>query len=92
MQKSELTQFIKAEAKSLGFLVCGIAKADSVNEPTSAYLAQWVGEGRNGTMGYLQRNSDKRTDPRLLVPGCRSIEHGSTAICKTNANKYERRN
>lgn len=73
MQKSELTQFIKAEAKSLGFLVCGIAKADSVNEPTSAYLAQWVGEGRNGTMGYLQRNSDKRTDPRLLVPGCRSI-------------------
>ncbi|MBP3613207.1 MAG: DUF1730 domain-containing protein [Bacteroidaceae bacterium] len=24
-------------------------------------------------MGYLQRNGDKRTDPRLLVPGCCSI-------------------
>lgn len=73
MQKSELTQLIKAEAKSLGFAVCGIAKADAVDTETTMQLTRWINEGCHGTMGYLERNSDKRTDPRELVPGCRSI-------------------
>ena len=73
MQKSELTQFIKAEALRLGFTVCGIAQATNVDTQTASTVEQWVNEGRNGTMSYLERNSEKRTDPRLLVPGCRSI-------------------
>lgn len=81
MQKSELTQLIKAEAKSLGFAVCGIAKADAVGADTAAYLARWIGEGRHGTMGYLQRNGDKRTDPRQLVPGCRSVVCVALSYC-----------
>ncbi len=81
MQKSEFTQLIKAEAKSLGFAVCGIAKADAVDADTAAYLARWIGEGRHGTMGYLQRNGDKRTDPRLLVPGCRSVVCVALSYC-----------
>ena len=85
MQKSELTQLIKAEAKSLGFAVCGIAKADAVDADTAAYLARWIGEGQHGTMGYLQRNGDKRTDPRLLVPGCRSV------VCVPSATAPVRR-
>ena len=36
MDKKELTQFIKAEAKSLGFMVCGIAKACDVPPEESA--------------------------------------------------------
>lgn len=81
MQRDKLTQLIKAEAKSLGFAVCGIAKADAVDAETATYLAQWVGEGRHGTMGYLERNCDKRTDPRLLVPGCRSIICVALSYC-----------
>ena len=73
MDKKELTQFIKAEALRLGFTVCGIAQAAPVDARTAEYLEKWVGEGRHGTMGYLERNSDKRTDPTLLFPGCRSI-------------------
>ena len=81
MQKSELTQLIKAEAFGLGFAVCGIAKADAVDADTAAYLARWIGEGRHGTMGYLQRNGDKRTDPRQLVPGCRSVVCVALSYC-----------
>lgn len=81
MQRNELTQLIKTEAFGLGFAVCGIAKADAVDAETATYLAQWVGEGRHGTMSYLQRNSDKRTDPRLLVPGCRSIVCVALSYC-----------
>ncbi len=73
MTKSELTQYIKAEALRLGFDVCGIAKAQSVESPTAVFCDRWVKEGHNGTMGYLERNCDKRYDPTLLVEGCRSI-------------------
>ena len=73
MDKKELTQFIKAEALRLGFTVCGIAQAAPVDARTAEYLEKWVNEGRHGTMGYLERNCDKRSDPTLLFPGCRSI-------------------
>ena len=73
MTKSELTQYIKAEALRLGFDVCGIAKAQAVESPTAVFCDRWVKEGYNGTMGYLERNCDKRYDPTLLVEGCRSI-------------------
>lgn len=73
MTKEQLTQFIKAEARSLGFAVCGIAKADAVAPETARRLEQWIKEGNGGTMSYLERNTDKRLDVRELVPGCRSV-------------------
>ena len=73
MTKSELTQYIKAEALRLGFDVCGIAKAEAVESSTAGFCDLWVKDGYNGTMGYLERNCDKRYDPTLLVEGCRSI-------------------
>lgn len=73
MTKSELTQYIKAEALRLGFDVCGIAKAETVESSTAGFCDRWVKDGYNGTMGYLERNCDKRYDPTLLVEGCRSI-------------------
>ena len=73
MSPQELTQYVKAEAKSLGFDVCGIARAERVPQEISDALAHWVSEGKNGEMHYMERNYDKRIDPRELVPGCRSI-------------------
>ena len=73
MDRHRLTQQIKAEAKSLGFDVCGIAKAEAVESSTAGFCDRWVKDGYNGTMDYLERNCDKRYDPTLLVEGCRSI-------------------
>lgn len=73
MTKSELTQYIKAEALRLGFDVCGIAKAGPIkNEAAEAYK-KWITAGHHGTMHYLERNTEKRIDPTLLVEGCKSI-------------------
>lgn len=64
--------FIKQTALSLGFDACGIAKADELSED-AVFLQSWLDEGKHGTMEYLARNFEKRTDPRKLVPGCKSV-------------------
>ena len=64
--------FIKDSALSLGFSACGISKADALTED-AGFLKQWLAEGKNGEMQYLNRNFEKRTDPRQLVPGCKSV-------------------
>jgi len=63
---------IKELALSLGFDACGIARADALTEDAE-YLKQWLDEGKQGDMHYLERNFDKRTDPRMIVPGCESV-------------------
>ena len=73
MEKRELTQYIKSEASRLGFDICGIAKAQAVDDAVRAEYDRWINGTRHGTMQYLERNCDKRFDPTLLVEGCRSI-------------------
>lgn len=72
MNKSELTALIKEEAYRLGFAHCGISKADYLEED-APHLEQWLKKGMHGTMGYMERNFDKRLDPRKLVDGAQSV-------------------
>lgn len=72
MNPYELSQHILHQAAQLGFDACGIAKADFLKEE-SAYVEQWLAEGRQGTMDYLTRNKEKRYDPRILVEGTKTI-------------------
>jgi len=66
------SKLIKAEAIRLGFSQCGISKADFLEEEAPR-LEQWLKQGLHGTMGYMEKNFDKRLDPRRLVDGARSI-------------------
>ena len=68
----ELSKWIIAEAESLGFDACGIARATLLEEE-SAHVEQWLESDCEGEMGYLTRNKEKRYDPRLLVEGTKSI-------------------
>jgi len=68
----EYTQKIKSTAQDLGFLSCGISKAEFLEEEAPR-LEQWLKEGRHGQMAYMENHFDKRLDPRLLVPGARSV-------------------
>ena len=70
--KSEYTSKIKSAAKALGFLSCGISKADFL-EDEAPRLEQWLNQGHHGSMSYMERHFDKRLDPRLLVPGAKSV-------------------
>lgn len=70
--KSEYTAKIKSAADALGFLSCGISQADFL-EDEAPRLEQWLNQGHHGSMSYMERHFDKRLDPRLLVPGAKSV-------------------
>lgn len=66
------TAFIRKTAASLGFDHCGIAKAMPLEEDARR-LEDWLQKGYHGSMGYMEKYFDLRTDPAKLVPGARSV-------------------
>lgn len=68
----ETTQHVKSIASALGFSFCGISKAEFLEEEAPR-LEEWLNRGYAGKMSYLEKNFDKRLDPRLLVPGAKSV-------------------
>lgn len=66
------SDLIKAEAKRLGFLFCGIAKAGFL-EDEAPRLENWLKQNMHGQMQYMENHFDKRLDPRLLVDGAKSV-------------------
>lgn len=64
---------IKAEAESLGFFACGIAKAEPVEEGAATMFDRWIELGCHAEMAYMAANRDKRLDPGLLMEGVKSI-------------------
>ncbi|MBS3739519.1 MAG: tRNA epoxyqueuosine(34) reductase QueG [Psychroflexus sp.] len=66
------TQLIKTEAKRLGFLSCGISKAEFL-EDEAPRLEKWLKENRHGEMRYMENHFDKRLDPTKLVEGSKSV-------------------
>ena len=66
------TEFIKKEAKKLGFSGCGISKARFLSEEAKNF-EKWLSNGYQGSMSYLEKNIDKRLNPTILVPGSKSV-------------------
>ncbi|MFD1631986.1 tRNA epoxyqueuosine(34) reductase QueG [Pseudopedobacter beijingensis] len=63
---------IKDEAQKLGFLFCGISKAEFL-EDEAPRLEKWLNNNYNGEMAYMNNHFDKRLDPRLLVDDAKSV-------------------
>jgi epoxyqueuosine reductase len=66
------TQQIKTWAHNLGFMFCGIAKAEFL-EQEAPRLEAWLKNGYHGQMQYMENHFDKRLDPRLLVDDAKSV-------------------
>lgn len=66
------SDLIKREAKNLGFMQCGIAKAGYL-ESEASRLEKWLANNNHGQMAYMENYFDKRLDPRLLVDGAKSV-------------------
>jgi len=69
---SKHTNLIKTEAKRLGFLSCGISKAEFL-EPEAPRLEKWLNSNMHGEMQYMENHFDKRLDPTKLVEGSKSV-------------------
>jgi len=72
VNKTQHSQFIKAEAKRLGFLSCGISKAGFLEEEAPR-LEKWLKNNAHGEMHYMENHFDKRLDPTKLVEGSKSV-------------------
>jgi len=68
-----LEQNIKEEARRLGFLLAGVTTPDP--PPHMSAFEDWLLQGRHASMDYLadDRSRARRADPRLILPGCKSI-------------------
>lgn len=63
---------IKQKAYELGLTKIGIVPAQRL-EKEGSLLDEWLSRGYHGKMGYLARNAEKSTDPKLLLPTVESI-------------------
>ena len=64
---------VKAQARSLGFSACGLARPHDVPADWREPYQEWLSAGKHGEMTYLERHCDLRFHPHLLVPGVQTI-------------------
>jgi epoxyqueuosine reductase len=72
MNPSEKNQFIKLLAASEGFDFCGIAAARPLDDDARK-LENWLQQGKQGGMGYMEKHFDLRVNPYKLLPGAKSV-------------------
>lgn len=70
--KRHYSTLIKDEAKRLGFLSCGISKAQFLEEEAPR-LEKWLNNNMQGEMHYMENHFDKRLDPTKLIEGSKSV-------------------
>ena len=71
MSPVEIKTALVAKAKSLGFDDCRIAPARPAAH--RELFEQWIAEGKHGDMAWMARNLERRSDPRIVLPGARSV-------------------
>jgi epoxyqueuosine reductase len=72
LNKTELTRLIKEKASELGFQKIGIVAAEPLSREGD-HLNEWLRRGFHGEMRWMEREPEKRADPRLLLPAARSV-------------------
>ncbi len=66
------TERIKEKALDLGFTKVGVAKAEPL-AAEAGHLQEWLSRGYHASMAWMSRGVDKRTDPRIVLPGAKSV-------------------
>lgn len=69
---AEPKDLIRAQALALGFDQVGFASA-ATDPDLARHLAQWLKDGRQGTMGWMAERVDQRASPGALWDGVRSV-------------------
>lgn len=71
MNRAERTRLVKEMAREAGFHHVGAARAGGVE--TADHFRAWIEAGHHGCMAYLENHLEARVDPRVLLPGARSV-------------------
>ena len=68
----EFKQKLAGEARALGFDCIGVTGPDAITK-AGRYFREFLDAGAHGDMDWLAANPQRRTDPRVLWPGVRSV-------------------
>ena len=72
MVNAELQQNVRKEAARLGFVACGFTSA--APDPARAdRLEEFLGEGRHGSMDWMEARKGQRASPQGLWPDAKSV-------------------
>ena len=71
-QGKSLEAAICEKAAELGFVACGVARADAA-PLASERLREWLAEGRHGDMIWMEERAHHRESPQGLWPEVRSV-------------------
>jgi epoxyqueuosine reductase len=63
---------LRRRLRALGFDEVRFARLDG-STPGADALRGWLAAGRHADMAWMERTTDKRIDPQLVLPGARSI-------------------
>lgn len=63
---------IKEKALEFGFARCGIVPVTRLDS-AAAHLQDWLDAGFQGEMKWMERDPEKRADPRAIFPDARSV-------------------
>jgi epoxyqueuosine reductase len=69
---AELKQKLADEARALGLDCIGVTGPDAIAK-AGRYFREFLEAGAHGDMDWLAANPQRRTDPRVLWPGVRSV-------------------
>ena len=67
-----LSEKIKKRAFELGFYACGMSKAEALAEEKDVFY-DYLSQKRNAGLHYLEKDPEKRMDPRLVMEGTQSV-------------------
>jgi epoxyqueuosine reductase len=72
MNVTEKSQFVKSLASGAGFDFCGIAAVRHLDDDARK-LENWLLQGKQGEMHYMEKHFDLRVNPYKLMPGAKSV-------------------
>jgi epoxyqueuosine reductase len=72
LSPARLTAEVKRRARELGFQKVGVVRAEALTEER-ARLEEWLRRGRHASMLWMERGVERRTDPRELLHGARTV-------------------
>lgn len=66
-----LEEDIRAQARRLGFSLCGFARVET--PPHAEFVQRWLAAGNAASMSYIERGLARRLNARLLLPHSRTV-------------------
>lgn len=69
---ASLTDSIKQKAIEIGFQKIGIVMVEPLASEGDR-LSEWLARGFHGEMSWMEREPEKRSDPRILFPPAKSV-------------------